>query len=187
LELRPDDHQLWYEAAPVYLYAGDVERYRAACRELIDRFEQRAKDDPEIADRTTKVCSLAPDSTPDFARVEQMAERCIGGTEKHHNRRNFMFAKGLAEYRSGRSESALEWLQFYAPTDEFLPMNACAHAMLALVHHRLGHADEGLASLEAARAIIATKPADLLVVKQNWFEWLHGEILTREAEQILAK
>src|SRR5207237_6658542 len=62
LEVYPDEHSNWYQAAGLYLSIGDVGRYRGACREMLDRFERLATEKPEIAERTDRACGLAPDS-----------------------------------------------------------------------------------------------------------------------------
>jgi hypothetical protein len=53
-----------------------------------------------------------------------------------------------------------------------------------MAHHRLGHADEAHASLGAARRILAKKPQDAMH-DWSWRDWLHCEILYREAEALL--
>ena len=53
-----------------------------------------------------------------------------------------------------------------------------------MAHHQLGHHDEARASLDSARAIIANKPPDALS-GAFWFDWLHCEILCREAETLV--
>ena len=66
-KLDPNNHFGWHQAAALYLYNGDVERYRRACREMLDdRFEKRAADEASVAEQTAKTCALAPDAVPDF-------------------------------------------------------------------------------------------------------------------------
>src|SRR3954471_23121797 len=76
-KLYPDWHWPWYQIAALYLSIGDVERYRGVCREMLDRFEASGAKDPQVAEITAKTCSLAPDSVPDFTRVERLAEKCV--------------------------------------------------------------------------------------------------------------
>src|SRR5205823_3509237 len=107
-ELEPGNLLCWCHAAALYLYTADVERYRRAGREMLDRFERRAAEDATLAEWVAKACALAPDAVPDFARVERLARRAITGTEKHDWYRNYIFAKGLTDYRGGHPEQAVE-------------------------------------------------------------------------------
>ena len=185
-ELDPEDPWTWYEAAGLYLYVADVERYRGACRQMLDRFEKLAADEPRTASIIAKACALAPGSVTDFSRPERLAERCVTGTETHDHRRWFMQAKVLTDYRAGRDEQAIDWLKRFAPKPDGTHWDGTAFAVQAMVRHRLGHADEARASLHAARAILAKKPPDAMH-GWSWRDWLHCEILLREAEQLLAK
>lgn len=183
LKVDQDHHERWYQAAALYLSIGDVERYRDACREMLDRFEKLAEQRPEIAERTARTCALAAESVPDWSRVERLAQRSVTGTDGHESRRYFVLAKGLAEHRAGRQGQAIEWLQDFAPRVKGTHVDATTFAALAMAHHRLGHADSARAALGSARAIIAKKPADAM--NGPWLEWLHCEILCREAAELL--
>jgi len=183
-EFEPQNIWNWYEAAALYLYLGDVERYRGACCKMLDRFEKVAADDPQVASMVARACALAPDSVPDFSRAERMAERCVTGTEKHKDYRWFIHAKALTDYRAGHHDEALVWLKRFAPKAGGTHWDASAFATLAMTQHRLGHADEARVSLGAARAILAKKPSDAM---SDWFwrDWLHAEILCHEAGTLL--
>jgi hypothetical protein len=183
--LDPNQPWRWYTAAALYLYAGEVERYRGACRQLVDLSDNRAAD-ARVAEWTVKVCALAPDSVPDFSRVERLAERIVTGTEKNTWYRNFVLAKAVADYRAGRHEQAVDRLEWFAPQATGTHWDATAFAGLALARHRLGRPDQARASLKSARAIIANKPQGAMD-GPYWFDWMHCEILCREAEQALEK
>jgi serine/threonine protein kinase/tetratricopeptide (TPR) repeat protein len=184
LKANSDDPRGWYQAAALYLYVGDVERYRGACREMLDRFEELAADDPRLAALTAKACALAPDSVSDFSRIERLAERSVTGTEKHPRRRNFILLTGLTDYRGGRHDEAIDSLERFAPKPDGVHIDATAFAALAMAHHRLGQADQARASLDSAHTIIAKKPPDAMR-GADWAHWLHCEILFREAEGLL--
>ena len=187
-KLDPKNQWHWYEAAGLYLYLGDVERYRSACREMLDRFEKGAANNPRLASVVAKACALAPDSVLDFSRAERLAERCVTGTEKHEYRRWFIHARALTDYRAGHYDQAIRWLKRFAPKPDTThwdaSADASAFAILAMAHHRLGHADEARASLGTAREVLAKKPQDAMR-DWSWRDWLHCEILCREAEALL--
>jgi tetratricopeptide (TPR) repeat protein len=185
LKIYPDQHWQWYQLAALYLSVGDVAHYRSVCREMLDRFEKRAETVPQIAEITAKTCSLVPQAVPDVSRVERLVDRMMSETE-HTYFRHFILAKGLVDYRAGRHEQAVEALQRYAPNTGGTHWDATAFAALAMAQHRNGDAPQARASLDAARAIIGRKPPDAMR-GDYWFDWLHCEILLREAEQLLAE
>jgi Flp pilus assembly protein TadD len=113
-----------------------------------------------------------------------LAERCITGTENHTWRRNFMLAKALTDYRAGRSKQAIEWFERFAPRAGGEHFDASAFAAMAMAHHQVGEHDQARVALEAARAIVVNKPANALS-GTFWFDWLHCELLLREAERLV--
>src|SRR5262249_8790388 len=146
---------------------GKVEGYRRACREMLARF--RNTDNPEVADRTAKVCSLAPDAVSDFAPVLALADRAVTGTEKHPYRRWFVLTKGLAEYRAGHYAAPVEWLNRFSPRLNGIHWDATAFAVLAMAKHKLGSAPgaeaaqlagDARAALNRAQAILSQKMPD---------------------------
>jgi tetratricopeptide (TPR) repeat protein len=185
LKVSADDPRRWYGAAALFLLIDDIDRYRDACGELLDRSEMRVPFSPNIADWAVKTCALTPNSVVDFSRAERLAQRCITGTEHHVWRRNFVLAKALTDFRGGHPEESIEWMEQFKPKIAGDHFDATAFAVLALVHHRLGHHDEARASLERAEAIIRNKPSDAML-SIFWFDWLHCEILCREAETQLS-
>jgi tetratricopeptide (TPR) repeat protein/tRNA A-37 threonylcarbamoyl transferase component Bud32 len=185
LKFDPDPHWQWYQLAVLYLSVGDVERYRGVCREMLDRFEKRAETVPQAAEINAKTCALMPRSVPDFSRVERLADRLM--SEKEHTYfRHFVLTKGLVDHRAGRHTQAVESLHRYGPNAGGTHWDATAFAALAMAQHGLDDHDQARSALGAARAIIAAKPADGMS-GPYWFDWLHCEILCREAEQLLAK
>lgn len=184
LKVDSDDALRWYRAAALYLSLGEVERYRNACREMLDRADKLAAKHPNVYEWTAKTCALSPDSVPDFSRVERLAQRGVTGTENHPWRRNFVLTKALTDYRSGHFEEAVGWFEQFAPNAGGEHFDATAFAGLALAHHQLGRREQSQESLAAARNIIANKPLDAMS-GAFWFDWLHSEILFREAEALM--
>ncbi len=184
LKADPGDPRRWYIAAALYLSIGDIDRYRGACRELLDLAEKLTGKDVKIDEWAAKTCALAPESVPNFSRVESLAQRVITGTENHAWRRNFILAKALVDYRGGRPAEAVEGLQRFAPQINGEHFDATAYAALAMAYHQLGREDQARESLQAARAIIAKKPPSAMSTA-FWFDWLHCETLLREAEDVV--
>jgi tetratricopeptide (TPR) repeat protein/serine/threonine protein kinase len=189
LELNPTNHVRWWQAATLYAAAGDVEGYRRTCRELLRRLV--VTDWPSGAEFTAKVCLLLPDalSTADLDRVQNMAERADAGAEK--NRQYALFARGLAEYRAGRHADAVKLMQRQPPNVNGFHWDATKFAVQAMAYHRLGQAREAEAALTNAKTIIMAKMPDparfRLFGAGDWHDWLHAQILCREAEGLLRK
>jgi len=144
----------------------------------------------EIADRTAKTCLLAPDAVPDFNRVQKLADRIVTGTEKQGDYRWFTFVKGLAEYRAGRPAEAVKWLERLGPGADGAQIDASVFAVLAMAQHRLGQEEKARTALHSGLAIVAEKmpdPAAGRPFEGMWQDWLHCQILLREAEALFGK
>jgi len=132
---KPDDHWSWYHSAPLHLQIGDPAGYRQVCREMLARFGNT--DNPQIAERVAKTCSLAPDAVPDLGPVLKLADRAVTGMEKNGLYRWFVLAKGMAEYRGGHDAVAVDWMDRFSPRIDGNPSDATAFAVLAMAKHRL--------------------------------------------------
>jgi serine/threonine protein kinase len=184
LEADPADHWSWYLSSTLRLASGDTPGYRRACREMLERFGQAAE--PEIAERTAKMCLLAPDSAGENHRAQELARHAVTGTEKHPSYAYFLMAKGLAEFRAGRYPEVVERLNSFTQTSESWSFEASALAILAMAQARLGKPDPARAALEKSQAILKLrKPPPDQRWTDNWHDWLHAQILCREAEHLL--
>jgi serine/threonine protein kinase/WD40 repeat protein len=201
-ESDPGDHWNWLRSGALCLQTGNAEGYRRACREMLSRFGNT--DNPEIAERIAKTCSLAPDSVSDFAPVLKLADRAVTGTEKHSGRGWFVLTKGLAEYRAGHYAAALEWLNRFSPRADQVHADATAFAVLAMAKHKLASApgadaqrlaEEARTALSHAQAILAKKMPNPKAGRPfgekypfrviDFQDWLHAQILVKEAEGLL--
>jgi WD40 repeat protein/tetratricopeptide (TPR) repeat protein len=182
LALDPGNEWARHGSAALLLRTSDVEGYRRACREMLGRFAKT--DQPDIAERLAKTCTLAPGAVPDFAGVLKLADQAVKGTEKHPYYRYFVLTKGLAEYRAGHYAPAVTWLKRAGPRANGSPVDVSAFAVLAMAYQRLGQADEARTALSQSEAIRARKmpdPAKGRRFGSDWVDWLHAEILLREA------
>jgi tetratricopeptide (TPR) repeat protein len=185
-ELDPANHWYPFRAAPLHLRAGDVTGYRRVCRAMLEQFHGTQA--LEIADRTAKTCLLAPAAVPDLDRVQKLADWVVTGTEKHSEYHWFLFVKGLAEYRAGRHAEAVKWLERFGPDAHGTHVDASGFAVLAMAQHRLRQKEQARAALHSGQAIVAEKmpdPAAGRPFEGMWQDWLHSQILLREAEALL--
>jgi tetratricopeptide (TPR) repeat protein len=183
VEWEPKDRFLWYTITAVWLYKGDLLRYRRACREMLARFGKT--DDPAVAEQTAKTCLLVPDAVRDLDLVMKLADLAI---QKNGSSRWIQFTKALAEYRAGHYPKALEWLQRVSAKADGDCLDAIALALLAMTRKQLGQVKQAHAALKQAQALLADKQPQLDKGRglYDWHNWLRSLILSREAESLLA-
>ncbi len=208
-ELDPSDSLAWLRAASLQLYLGDTIAYRRSCREVIrlsaprtERLQARGLNNAAFAaERTARVCSLAPEAVEDFAIVEKLvAEPKSLTSADNWFAEWFALAKGLVEYRAGRPEAALEWLKRSKPEDLSIPgepslsaRHVAAFAAIALAERKLGHIDAAREFLSNAKSLANTATPDFAAdpdahgdAEWAWYNWVHALILIREAERELS-
>jgi tetratricopeptide (TPR) repeat protein/serine/threonine protein kinase len=182
IDKDPNNLRAWYTGLPLQLAAGDPEGYRRLCRQMLERFGQSK--DLITAVWTAETCALIPDAVGDFKPVEKLADRIVTGTEKHRSYRFFVRVKALVEYRAGRHAEAVQWAERYAPVAGGNEFDAFVFATLSMAQSRQGNADEARAALASAKAIVTSKMPDPANGRPFtvWHEWLHADVLLREAE-----
>jgi serine/threonine protein kinase len=202
IELGSWDHLGWYQEAGLRLALDDTEGYRRACREMLTRFGLTK--DPYIAERAANTCLLMPGAVSDLKPVIELAEQAarawtqmelgdqavLAWTEKPFDEyRWFALAKGMADYRSGRFQSAITWLSKSLSTDsedrEHRFRNGMAYLFLAMAHQQLSEPEKGCAALDQASSM--TRPASAGDLGTEWYEWLRFQIVRREAEAVVNK
>jgi serine/threonine protein kinase/tetratricopeptide (TPR) repeat protein len=187
LKANPEDHFLWYQCAPLWLQLGNQEAYRRHCQEMLRQFGETK--DPVIAHRVAKVCLLSPEAVGDRTLVSRLAERAVTGTEQHVIYRNFLETRNLAHFRAGEFDRAIRFFPAFRQFRSLSPVKAHLHLVLAMAHHRLGHADEAIKALAQARAIMEHDEFPRLErhnLNDDWHDWLMAQLLRREAEALIA-
>ena len=190
LDLNPNVVEPWYCAAAVYLWRGDVVGYRRACAGMLERFAKPGAIPLPAAQKTATTCSLLPDAVSDFAAIERLAERMINSAEKNDpDYRSYALAKGLVEYRGGHYGQAVQWLARYGPQIDGTALDAVAFSALAVAKQQLGDAAAARTALERGKSIMARKlpnpSGEQLFEGDSYIEWIHCQILLREAEKLV--
>jgi serine/threonine-protein kinase len=176
LETNRPEHFAWFGYAELCLFLGKEDEYHRACRDLLDRFGETT--DPFTAERTGRACLLSPASEDELRRAAALADRALapGRPEDEWARPYFLFAKGLAEYRQGRLDSAISLMQ----GDASRLMPPAARLVMAMAQHRRGQREEAHKTL--AGAILAFDwSADQADHRDAWIY----HILRREAEAMI--
>jgi tetratricopeptide (TPR) repeat protein/tRNA A-37 threonylcarbamoyl transferase component Bud32 len=132
----PDDLETWYKVASLYIALGRTAEYEALRQSLRER---RATFGhwtlPFWAIGTCSQAPLQDDLSPWFHQVEAtwpgFAKQSLPQT-----------AFAISEFRAGHHEKAIEWAARSLEGDRGSPIHFSTWSILALAHHRLGHADE---------------------------------------------
>jgi serine/threonine protein kinase/tetratricopeptide (TPR) repeat protein len=186
LNAKPGYEWVWQAWAVLRLNAGDAAGYRLACQQLLERFDQ-----PPWQARIARTCLLAPAGVGDLQRISKLLDQAVATAPSGPKRweRHSQQARGMVEYRAGRYAAAVKQVRDWpAPEGGAVASDAAALAVLAMAHGRLGQVREARAALAEARSFLASeKPGSprSRLAGNGWTDWLQGQILCREAEQVL--
>jgi WD40 repeat protein len=178
----------WRSITALSWYLNNRETYRRRCQKMLDLLGRSA--DPSFISRLLSWGPLAGDSGMMPKALLQQVDRCLAGTEMHGDYLWMVHAKGMAEYRAGRVEQALEWL---------LKAEAMLHRededaerivnffFLGMAYQRLNRAEQakakyqqGLRHMEKVfGGLNSYQPG-----KGNWYDWPLCQALRREAEAV---
>jgi tetratricopeptide (TPR) repeat protein len=187
LAIDPSDHWPWFYQGCLLAYLGNEPAYRAHCAEMVLRFGSSGQ--AHVLDCTVKSCSLLPGAA-DADRLNQIANQVwsLGGRDER-NASWFRLLKGMAEYRAGSPERAINWLTA-SLTPELPHRAATAELYLAMVRHRLGDAPAARAALASAEARIQrlTPTAGTGDLAEGGIEnWLICQTALRECRALVGK
>jgi len=175
-------------------YVDDREAYKKHCRKMVEYFSKRPFE-ALVNDRTAKICFILPDSVPDLSvpmnmsnlaigMVKNMPEGADGGQARAQLAAWFYMAKGMGEYRMGRFEEAIKWLNKSRDELKNAPAGiATDDLFLAMAHQRLGKGPEAKMYYQRAKEAIEKLPkAGLADIGQNGLEnWMICQTVYREA------
>jgi tetratricopeptide (TPR) repeat protein len=202
-EIHTEEHWSWYLYGATVAYLDDREAYKKHCKKLVENFENTLLN-PYIDDRSAKVCFILPDSMPDLSIPMNMSNRAVGliGTRADGqgvSQENltplapwFYLGKGMGEYRMGRFEESIKWLN--KSRDGLKATSAAAGAatadlFLAMAHHRLGKGPEAkLYYLRAKEAMEKLPKVGVADLGSNGVEnWLIFQTVYREASGMIGQ
>jgi hypothetical protein len=158
---------------------------------MLERFGQT--EDSVVAERTARTCLLAPDAVSNYDLPLRLAEQAV--TRGSRFPRAAELVRGMADYRRGQLQSAVEWfrksLGEISTQDKPMTGNwyhrTYAHLFLAMAQHRLGQAEEAAQSLAEARQMMEAQFPKIESgdIGPNWRGWLGCHIVRREAEALI--
>jgi serine/threonine-protein kinase len=176
LDANPPEFAAWQGYAESCLFLGQQQEYRRTRRALLDRFGTTGE--PHVAEPVGRACLLLPSEGDDLQRATALADRAVAAKASTPEwiYRYFLFAKGLAEYRQGRLESAVSLMEGEAAK----VMGPCPRLVLAMAEH--GQGQTTLARESLALAVIAF---DWSAAQADHRDVLVCHILRREAEAMI--
>jgi tetratricopeptide (TPR) repeat protein len=143
---NPLDRNAWYGYAELCLFLGREDEYRCARQDLLARFF--ITDNPYFAERTARACLLRPATGDVLRQAVALARRAAASDPSAHggNYSWFLFARGLAEYREGKFDQAINTMRGGASSVS----GPLARIVLAMALHRDGQLAEAQKTLAAA-------------------------------------
>ncbi|MCX6922354.1 MAG: hypothetical protein NT154_03930, partial [Verrucomicrobia bacterium] len=186
IALNPDENLNWFLLAPLLLETGDIDGYRKHCHAMLARFG--TTNDPNIAQRTAKVCLLLPLDGADLAAASKLAETAVTLGKNDPPAAYCQFARGLAEYRQANFAQAVEWTQkaLSQPGTDY-NRDIQAYSVLSMALHRLNRAGEAHEALSKASELAGAKlpKLDSGDLGPNWHNWIIAQTLLREAKVLI--
>jgi serine/threonine-protein kinase len=176
LETNPRGYDPWVGYPELCLFLGQQEEYGRARRALLDRFG--ATTTPSIAEPVGRACLLLPGTEDELRKGAALTERAVAakGSTPDWIYRYYLFAKGLAEYRQGRLDSAVSLMEGEASK----VMGPAPRLIVALAQHRQGQEKQARKTLAAAVLVF-----DWSAVQADSRDVWICHILRREAEALI--
>jgi tetratricopeptide (TPR) repeat protein len=132
-----------------------------------------------------------PAEGDDLKLASDLADRALKGDESPARLRWSRLTKGLAEYRSGRFQSAIEWVE---KSRQLLPETSVPHLeaqtglVLAMAHEGLGQTDKARQWLQSAEKVIDGQlPKSDGALGETWPDWIITQLLRSEAKRLLGR
>jgi WD40 repeat protein/serine/threonine protein kinase/tetratricopeptide (TPR) repeat protein len=164
----------WFQLACVRLLAGDTEGYAQLRRQVRER--AAGTKDPALAYIASRICMLSPQALTEPAQLVRWAGQAVASQPKSAG---YLHTLGAAHYRAGEWDQAVQRCRESLEADLGWRGAALNWPVLAMAHHRLGHADEARQCLSKV---------GLWMVGQRGMhppDSLEFTVLYREAEALL--
>jgi eukaryotic-like serine/threonine-protein kinase len=176
LEADPPQYDDWYGYAELCLFLSRDEEYRRARQTLLSRFGSTT--DANVAAQTARACLLLPATGDELRQAVALAERAGAAdpSEAPGFSPDFLFARGLAEYRQGRLDRAISALR----GDASGVLGPSPRLVLAMALYRNGQIAEARQTLAAA-VLAYDWRANQARFPNDW----SAHVLRREAEAMI--
>lgn len=181
--LNPEDQATWYYRATLLVQTGDQPGYSRCCQTMLER--DGSSTNLAIAMRTAKACLLLPAAAGvDLAAVARLAEFCVTAGKESVNLATFQALQGLADYRQGKFDQAVEWsTKALAQAGTNHLRDAQARAVLAMAQQASGQTEPARAALSQATELADARLPELGSdeLGPDWHNWIVARALLAEA------
>lgn len=177
LELEPPAHDEWDGYAELALFMGNVDEYLKTRKRLVEKFGSTT--DPFVAERTGRSCLFLPPSDDELQQVTKLVDLALASPSPQVRGyfRYFRFAKAFAEYRAGKFESALKYLD----AETLRVLGPAPRLLLAMCQYRLGQVE-----LARENYATATGAYDWDLAKATSADSWRYHLLYQEAKTLIA-
>jgi tetratricopeptide (TPR) repeat protein len=178
IRLDPSDYLAWVQRACLLAYLKDTDAFNDHCQTMLERFKNRF--------RAAKCCLLMPEAPIELRRIIDAVDSA--NTSATDMLQWFPITKGLAEFRLGRYEQAIDWATKGRDANEEQEVKIEAELIIAMANHKLGRNDQAQAALATAGGQIEKNPPLLGIGENTDGEsqgWLICHILLREANDLI--
>jgi tetratricopeptide (TPR) repeat protein/tRNA A-37 threonylcarbamoyl transferase component Bud32 len=177
IDSDPPEHAAWNGYAELCVFLGHADEYRQARHAMLRRFGDT--DDPNIAARVGQACLLLPGSAEELRAATALVERAVSADKSKSppwSDQYFQFARGIAEYRNGRMESAISIMQGQAAG----VMGPAPRLIVAMAQYRLGQVSDARKTFASA-IVDYDWPKSQGYIQEVWTR----HVLRREAEAMI--
>ena len=173
---HPSQHDDWFGYAELCLFLNLQDEYHSARLALLKQFG--ATTDPAVAERVGRACLLVPGPEGELRQAVRLTERAVAAGRTGHELAYpyCLFAEGLARYRQGRFDDAIQRMNGEAAS----VMGPAPRLVLAMAQYRKDQKDQARKTLAAAIASY-----DWHAVKADNLDAWIAHILRREAEALI--
>ena len=92
--------------ATIHLMLGDIAKYQATCKRLLDRFEK--VENAATANNVAWACALGPNAVKDMGRAVRLAERAVQAQPENTDYRDTL---GAVQFRAGNLDETVKVLE----------------------------------------------------------------------------
>lgn len=179
IQYAPVDHIGYQYLGPLLLQLNNVDGYKNFREQLLRQFGNTS--DSRIAERMVKASLLIPATAEEMKTISAMAN-VAGDVDKNGENSGYNFlAKGLAKYREGNYEEAVQLQERAVPQDIGSRCRAEAYLILAMAQWRLNQADASRGSFARAMDIVKDLPKKGADLNDDWNDWIIIHVLWHEA------
>lgn len=165
--------------------AGDLERYRRICREMVERFDKGA--DYVANESVAHTLTLQSDAGVPATKILELAKHCY---EAETIAQWAVYAYAIALARAGQFDESARFIDLISGMGKSSesPVSLAALALRGFVEARRGNRQEALAALERLEAVrdqvlrgSLERPLGAIIPKLGWWVWADIETLRSEA------